>query len=374
MKRIKPGYYACNGCHLLQRGSYSGVNDATLSFLDMQHCPFWSCNFVYLYFATNIYVSRNGTNVIKDIKTLISIMRLLKELNPNKIFTYQAKTVIYGCIASKMLGIKEIYPLIAGLGSVYLSEGIKAKVIRCILSIEYRIALRGIKVIFFQNNDDLETYKKYKIITGKNHVVMIPGSGVNTEQFHPVPLPEVFAFLFIGRLIRDKGIVEYLEACREIKERHPEVRCMLVGPYDSNPSAIKEKDLQPYIDEGTIEYFGEQSDVKKYLTQCNVYVLPSYREGLPKTVLEAMACGRAIITTDAPGCRETVKNGENGLLIPIKDTKVLVTAMERLIINPEETREMGDKGRIRVKERFDVSIVNKTICEAMGVITKVGVI
>lgn len=312
-----------------------------------------------------IEVSRNGTSVIKDIKTLISIKKLLHELRPDKIFTYQAKTVIYGGIAARMLGIKEVYPLIAGVGSVFLSDSIKSKVIQYILSIEYRIALREAQVVFFQNSDDLKTYKKNKIVTEKNRIVMIPGSGVNTERFYPVPFPEAFAFLFIGRLIRDKGIIEYLEACRAIKERHPEVRCLLVGPYDSNPTAIKAKDLQPYLVDGTVEYFGEQKDVKRFIDKCCVYVLPSYREGMPKTVLEAMACGRAVLTTDAPGCRETVLGEENGLLIPIKNTESLVSAMERLVNNPILAREMGRKGRKIAEERFDVKIVDTIICDAM---------
>ena len=320
-----------------------------------------------------IEVSRNGTSFIKDIKTLMSIIRLLKELKPDKIFSFQAKTVIYGCIAAKILGIRGIYPLIAGLGSVYLTDGIKSRLIRCILSIEYRLALRDAKVIFFQNADDIIAYQKHKMVTKKNRIVMIPGSGVNTQQFYPVPIPDKASFLFIGRLIRDKGVIEYLEACREIKARHSEVRCMLVGPYDSNPTAINEKDLQPYLQDGTIEYYGEQTDVKKYIDKCGVFVLPSYREGMPKTVLEAMACGRAVITTDTPGCRETVKDGENGLLIPVKDAEALMLAMEKLILSPELVREMGTKGRIVAEKRFDVRIVNKIICDAMGCTQEVRV-
>ena len=193
---------------------------------------------------------------------------------------------------------------------------------------------------------------------------MLHGSGVNLERFNVQPLPEQIAFLCISRLIKDKGVYEYLKASKKIKEKYPFVRCMLVGPYDSNPSAIKPEELQPFIDKG-IEYYGEQEDVRPYLEQCSVFVLPSYREGTPKTVLEAMASGRAIITTDAPGCKETVKNGVNGILVAVKDVESLFAAMESLVQKPETVIRMGIEGRKMAETIFDVKLVNKTICEAM---------
>ena len=168
----------------------------------------------------------------------------------------------------------------------------------------------------------------------------------------------------ISRLIRDKGVNEYLEASQIIKERYPDIRCMLVGPFDSNPSAIKPEELQEFIDAG-IEYFGEQRDVRPYLEQCSVFVLPSYREGTPKTVLEAMASGRAIITTDAPGCRETVVNGKNGLMVNVKDVDALIKAMEAFIQEPEKIAIMAKEGRKVAENTFDVRLVNETICKAM---------
>lgn len=193
---------------------------------------------------------------------------------------------------------------------------------------------------------------------------MLHGSGVNIERFNVQPLPEQTAFLCISRLIKDKGVYEYLKASKKVKEKYPFVRCMLVGPYDSNPSAIKPEELQPFIDKG-IEYYGEQEDVRPYLEQCSVFVLPSYREGTPKTVLEAMASGRAIITTDAPGCKETVKNGVNGILVAVKDVESLFAAMESLVQKPETVIRMGIEGRKMAETIFDVKLVNKTICEAM---------
>lgn len=310
------------------------------------------------------FIQRNGTNPIKDLTTLFSLKKLLKEEMPDKIFTYQAKAVIYGGIAANLLGITEVYPLIAGVGSVFLSDDVKSKVIRCILKNEYRIGMKKCSKIFFQNQDDVEVFTNGKIID-KSKVVLIDGSGVNLDKFTVQPMPDTFGFLCIARLIRDKGVYEYLEACRIVKEKHPEIRCLLVGPFDTNPSALKKEELQPYIDGGTIEYFGEQADVRLYLAQCNVYILPSYREGTPKTVLEAMACGRAVITTDAPGCRETVVDGENGYLVPVKDVISLVEKMEYLIDSPETVSQMSLKGRYIAEKKYDVRLINNTIIYTM---------
>ena len=314
-----------------------------------------------------IDVSRNGTNPIRDIKSLISIYNVLKELCPTKIFTYQAKTVIYGGIAASLLGIKEVYTLIAGVGSIFLNDTVKTRLIRNIIIMEYRVALRNSKTIFFQNNDDLLVFQRCKMISDKQRVEMIPGSGVNIDWYSMMPMPNVFGFLYIGRLIRDKGIYEYLEACRSVKKTYPNIRCLLVGPFDSNPSAFTVLQLQSYIDEGIVEFFGEQDDVRPYFAQCSVFVLPSYREGIPKTVLEAMACGRAIITTDVPGCRDTVDNGIEGWVVPAKDTEALKKAMYDSILNPQAVITMGINCRKKATDVFDVRIVNELICRTMGI-------
>lgn len=313
-----------------------------------------------------IFVRRNGVNPLDDLKTLRSIKRVLKEIKPEKIFTYQAKTVIYGGMAANQLGITEVYPLIAGMGSVFLKNDLKTRIIRAVMTTEYKLGMHKCPAVFFQNHDDEQVFRENHIIQNQR-VVMIHGSGVNLKKFHVEPLPDEFAFLCISRLIRDKGVYEYLEASRRVKQEHPEVRFLLVGPYDSNPSAIKPEELQSFIDDGSIEYFGEQEDVRPYLAQCNVFVLPSYREGTPKTNLEAMASGRAVITTDAPGCRETVVDGENGYLIPVKDVDALCAKMTHFIDNPMLVPQMGKSGRRKAESIFDVEVVNKCICESMGI-------
>ena len=314
----------------------------------------------------SIPVERNGMNPLKDLKTLRAIKALLKEEQPHKIFAYQAKTVIYGGIAAASCGI-EFYPLIAGLGSIFLSDDLKTRLVRKILVTEYRYSMRKAPKAFFQNEDDLSVFVKHKILPRENAVIL-NGSGVNLDLFPSVPQPKEPAFLCISRLIRDKGVVEYLDACREIRRRHPHVRCMLVGPFDTNPSAISEAELQSYLDDGSVEYFGAQKNVQPFLAQCSAYVLPSYHEGTPKTVLEAMATGRPILTTDAPGCRQTVPEGKNGVLVPVKSVYALVTAMEQLIADPALCAQMGSESRALAEQIYDVRIINQNISKTMRLI------
>lgn len=311
-----------------------------------------------------LYVERNGMNPLKDLKTLRLLYTFMKRERPDKVFAYQAKTVVYGSIAAKLNGISEVYPLIAGLGSIFRGEGLKNKVVKTIMKIEYWVACKCSKKVFFQNQDDKNEFIQNGLVKDRKTVI-INGSGVDLEKFKPTQFPEEPAFLYIGRLIKDKGIMEYLEACNEIKDRHPKVRCLLVGPFDSNPSALKPDQLKPYIENGVIEYFGEQSDVRPFISQCSTYVLPSYHEGTPKTVLEAMAMGRSIITSDAPGCRETVIEGQNGYLVNVKDIKGLTKKMEYLISNRGLCKNMGQESMKIAREKYDVKIVNQTIIQTM---------
>lgn len=313
----------------------------------------------------SIYVSRNSINPFNDFHTLCSIYKIIKLHKPDKIFFYQAKTVIYGNIASRFCKIKDNYSLIAGLGSIFRDDNLKAKIIKFIMALEYKLALSFSKKVIFQNNDDLNEFVKLKIIN-REKTAIVNGSGVNLERFKPIENANVVpTFLFIGRLIKDKGLMEYLEACKMIKSEYPNSRCMLIGPFDSNPSAIKCADLNPYIENGLIEYFGEQKDVVPYLNQCNVFVLPSYHEGTPKSVLEAMACGKAIITTNAPGCRETVINGKNGFLIPIKNSCSLAETMKMFCNTPQLANKMGRISREIAEKKYDVNFVNSEILKIM---------
>lgn len=313
-----------------------------------------------------LFVERNGLNPFCDLKTLVQLYRILKEIRPDRVFCYQAKTVIYTCMAARMLHIKQVYPLIAGLGSVFHSNSQKGKWIKRIMVAEYRLALRGSKMVMFQNPDDMSQFVNGKVIVPEKCRI-IHGSGVDLDRFSVIPHPEQPAFLMIARLLKDKGTVEYLNACRQIKRTYSHVRCLLVGPFDTNPSALKPEELQEYLDDGSVEYFGEQDDVRPFLAQASVFVLPSYHEGTPKTVLESMACARAVITTDAPGCRETVTNGVNGFLVPVGGWRAVAEKMELLIQNPGLAQKMGIEGRKLAEETYDVKKVNQAIMEIMEI-------
>ena len=204
-------------------------------------------------------------------------------------------------------------------------------------------------------------------IVDKEKCVITNGSGVNLERFSQKPLPDENRFLLIARVLRDKGIMEYLEAADKVAEKYPDAKFDLLGPLDTNPSALTEDDLAPYLNEN-VKYLGGTNDVRPYIEKARVYVLPSYREGTPRTVLEAMAVGRPVITTDAPGCRETVTDGENGFLVPVKDAGAIAEKMIYFIENPERAQEMALRSMEICRKKFDVRSVNKTLLRTMGLI------
>lgn len=313
-----------------------------------------------------IPVSRNGMNPFADLQMLRATEKLLRELKPDKIFAYQAKPIVYGAMAAKRCGITEFYPLIAGLGSIFRGEGTKARLLRKVLSVQYKMACRYAPAVLLQNPDDRDELVRIGVLDPEK-ARLIHGSGVDVERFSVMPLPEKPGVLFVGRLIKDKGIVEYLDACRAVKAAYPEARCMLVGPFDSNPSALQPADLDAYTSDGTVEYFGEQADVRPFLEKASVFVLPSYHEGTPKCVLEAMACGRAIITTDAPGCRETVRDGVNGYLVPVKDAAAVAEKTLALLRDPAGCAAFGAQSRRIAEEVFDVNKVNTDIMKIMDI-------
>ncbi len=308
-------------------------------------------------------IERTGTNPLKDIFGFMSILKAIYREKPDKIIAYQAKTIIYGCIAGKLLGIKDIYSLMGGLGSVFRDN--KKSIARYILKLEYKVAFTICKKVFFQNKDDSSEIVNSGLINGSK-VVMINGSGVNLDKFKEKPLPENNIFLFVGRIIRDKGIVEYTEAAKIVKEKYPDTKIQIVGYFDTNPTAIKEEEIYKYVNNGIIEYLGPTDDVRPFLENCSVYVLPSYHEGTPKSVLEAMATGRPVITTDAPGCRETVVDGLNGFLVPVKRSDKLAEKMIWMIEHKEKSKKMGKNSLSICKEKFDVNKVNQVILETMS--------
>ena len=232
----------------------------------------------------------------------------------------------------------------------------------------YRFSLRGVDVVFFQNTDDEQLLRTMRVLRRSSRSVIVQGSGVNLQNYksHPVPDGPV-VFLMVARLLGDKGVREYAEAAKLTRARNPHARFRLIGWLDSNPDCIAQEELDEWTSEGFIEFIGRLDDIRSEISSCTLYVLPSYREGTPRTVLEAMAMGRAIITTNAPGCRETVIDGENGFLVPVKSVDALVEAMQRFIDDPDLSVRMGRRSREIAEEKYDVHKVNAVMLREMEI-------
>ena len=313
----------------------------------------------------NVKISRVGMNPLYDFVLLLSMINKFRSIKADVFIGYTIKPVIYGSIAARFVGVPRIYSIITGLGYAFIGETVKSKVIRILVSYLYAFALQFNKKVFFQNNDDSQLFQKRKFVN-KDQVVVLNGSGVNIEKFSITPFPEELSFLLIARLLKDKGVYEYIKASRVIKTKYPKVQFCLVGWIDENPSSISKDDLQSWINEGLVDYLGKMTDVRPAISGCSVYVLPSYREGTPRTVLEAMAMGRPIITTDAPGCRDTVCHGSNGFLVPVRDTVILAQMMERFVENRVLIEKMGKKSRKIAEKKYDVRKVNQIIIKNLG--------
>ncbi|MCM3763937.1 glycosyltransferase family 4 protein [Neobacillus niacini] len=313
-----------------------------------------------------IPLNKTGLNVIADVKYLIKLIKLFKRQKPDVTLGYTIKPVIYGSIAAKLAGIKNINSMVTGVGYVFTATTKKAKVIKFFASILYRLGFSCADTVIFQNKDDMHEFTELGLLNMEK-CQLVNGSGVNMEKFMPVEFPKQLTFFMLSRVMYSKGIREYLEAARKIKSRYKHVRFMLLGAVEKMQDSMSMEDLKTYIEDGTIEHFGETNDVTNYYKMCSVYVLPSYREGTPRTVLEAMAMGRPIITTDAPGCRETVIDAKNGFLIPVKNSDELAEKMEWFINNQDKIKEMGQASYDYCLEKFEVRKVNQKMLDYMKI-------
>lgn len=328
------------------------------------------------YFLHEIPMQRTGTNPVADLKTLGNIYALLKKIKPDYVLSYTIKPVIYGTLAAWLAKVPHRFALITGLGYAFqnVEKGSKRSFFQKIVHGLYKQALSHSHKVFFQNPDDQQLFQDLKLLNAQMPTVVVNGSGVNVADFNILPLPVTvdqkvkISFLLIARLLADKGIREYAEAAKIIKHKYPHVEFNLVGWIDENPSAIDQQELDQWVASNTLNYWGKLSDVRPAIAESSVYVLPSYREGTPRTVLEAMAMGRAIITTDAPGCRETVTDGDNGFLVEVKSVESLVKAMEKLILQPKLIAKMGCRSRDIALHKYDVHQVNTHMMQEMGLI------
>ena len=314
---------------------------------------------------SDVPLDRAGINPAREVCSNLAMFRLFRNIQPNVVLLYTIKPVLYGSIMARLAKVPYIFSIITGLGYAF-SDGVhKRPAISVLTRFFYKMSLGVNFKIFFQNPDDVALFSRIGLLRKSEQAVLINGSGVDLEYFKVAPLPEKVSFLLMGRLIRDKGVIEYVEASRIIRRKYPEVVFRIVGWIDSNPAAVAENQLLSWIKEGIIEYMGKLEDVRPAIEASSVYVLPSYREGTPRSVLEAMAMGRPVITTDAPGCRETVVHGENGFLIPVRDVSALVRAMETLIRKPDLVIRMGHRSRELAEQKYNVDEVNKIILETM---------
>ncbi len=318
-----------------------------------------------------ITLDNKGTNPIKDMGLMYQFYQLFTQIEPDMLLIFTIKPNIYGGIIAKFLNIPTIN-VISGLGTVFLDNKISSQIARWL----YKIAFSGNRVLF-ENLDDSQEFIRQKLIN-KNQATLIPGSGINTELFKPKlnlrNNKRDITFLLIARLIRDKGIVEYIEAIRVVKKRYPNVKFKILGSYYfDNPSSISKDEVDSWIREGLIEYLGYTDAVLEEIERVDCIVLPSYREGLSRVLLEAGSMSKPIITTNVAGCKEVVEDGYNGFLVPPKDSKSLAIAIEKMIsLSPKERDIMGILGRLKVIDEFEEKIVVKKYLSAISLCLKIS--
>jgi glycosyltransferase involved in cell wall biosynthesis len=315
----------------------------------------------------DISLSRMGLNAFSDLRSVASLLALMRLEKPVAVLAFTAKPVIFGTIAASLARVPRRYALVTGLGYAFtVGGGVLRALVRAVLVRLYRIAFRRATKVFFQNHDDAALFRELGLLPPELPVVVVNGSGIDLLRFQPEPFPQgPLQFLLIARVLSAKGIREYAAAAERVRQTRPDVQFHLVGGIDSNPDAIPPHEVKRWHEAGTLVWHGEVTDVRPYLAACHVYVLPSYREGTPRSVLEAMAMGRPIVTTDAPGCRETVIEGENGFLVPPRTVEPLIEAMERFLDNPDLIARMGQRSREVAESKFDVDKINAQMLHEM---------
>jgi glycosyltransferase involved in cell wall biosynthesis len=314
-------------------------------------------------------MGRAGTNPVADTWTLITYLRLLWNERPDVVVAYTQKPIIYGGLASRLLGRARFYAIMSGLGYVFSGEADSRHLLRSAVSRLYRLGVRRAECIFVFNGDDRRLMLDHGIVAEDQLVVQVPGSGIDVRHFAEQPLPAgPPTFLMVGRLMRDKGVSEFVEAARIVKTTRPDARFLLLSRMETeNPTGYAAHEVEAWRAAGLIEILPEVRDVRPVLASSHVFVLPSfYREGLPRTILEALATGRAVITTDMPGCREPIDVGVNGLLVPSRDAPALAAAMTMLLENPAMIAAMGKAARTTAVDVYDVDKVNSLLLDVMG--------
>ena len=304
----------------------------------------------------NYRLDRKCVNPVRDIATYFDLERVFKAERPDLLFASTIKPVIYGCMAAKRAGVRHIYATITGLGYAFEADSFFKKCINRLSIALYRMALQHIEGVFFQNRDDAALFRKAGILQDGARVLFARGTGVDVARFDQRPLPEGedFTFLVVGRLLEAKGYREFAEAAAMLKRQWPRARFQALGPREQGLGSISAEEIAQWASDGAVEYLGEAKDVRPHVAACSVLVLPSWREGTPTAVMEAMSMGRATVVTDVPGCREVVRDGVNGFLVPAKNPPALA-------------RAMGAEGRRMAEAEFDAETVARNILKDMHV-------
>lgn len=306
-------------------------------------------------------LDRRSTGIISNVLTFFQILRIFIKLKPNIVHLISIKPVLLGGIAARLAAVPSVVAAISGLGFIYISHGFKATVRRKLIGLFYRLALshKNLKAIF-QNEDDRETLFKISNLH-KENTSLIRGSGVDLTRYLPSTLPEGPPVVVLAaRLYVEKGVREFIEAARSLKNAGLDANFVIAGSPDlNNPVAISEDELNQWVSEGIIEWWGHRNDIPQVFAASTIVVLPSYREGFSKVLTEAASCGRAVITTDVPGCRDAIKPDVTGLLVPVRDVEALAKAINTLLVDRSLCEEMGRAGRELAEKAFDVKQVVK---------------
>jgi glycosyltransferase involved in cell wall biosynthesis len=303
-----------------------------------------------------IGMDRQGISPARDLLLLWRYWRAFRRLRPDIFLGFTAKPNVYGSLAARALGIPVVNN-VSGLGTAFIRGGLLGRIV----SLLYKIAFRRSATIFFQNGEDRDLFVAGGIVR-PGQARLLPGSGIDLDRFRPAPAPGAaaagFTFLLIARLLWDKGVAEYVEAARRVRRDSPNARFQLLGFLDvPNRTAVSRGDVEAWVEEGVIDYLGETEDVRPFIAAADCVVLPSYREGLPRTLLEAGAMARPLIATDVPGCRQAVEDGVNGFLCAVRDPESLAAAMNRMIgLGRDERARLGARARDKVEREFDERI------------------
>jgi len=318
----------------------------------------------------DISLDRAGMRPFRDLADYHRLTRVLRRLRPDASFAYFIKPVIYGSLAARRAGVPRRFALMAGMGFVFTAGdgggGLKRALLRRGVTQLYRRGLGACETVFFNNKDDLAQLAEAGLIDPARGVVT-GGTGVDLTRFAAAPpVTGPLRFLMIARLLREKGVAEFAAAARIVKAKHPEVEFHLAGEVDVNPGALSRDEVQAWQAEGLLIWHGQVADVRPLIAESSVYVLPSWREGKPRSTQEAMAMARPVVTTDAVGCRDTVEEGVNGYKVPVRDPPALAGAMLRFVESPERIAPMGQASRAMAEAMFDVDRINARILGAMG--------